>query len=261
MWKLVTGMVLSLLPRRWRTSIPEQAIPWVSAAVLSGILETILAVAGLTYWYSHSVTTWAADALDSALRNGPGAEYDPHLLGLSAFVLWSIHPLTWLLASFLVEGLVRIVAAISIEQILPLWILASVDWFYGKVTRRPRERGMADQPGGREHLRSFLGTAKLAAKTVRLRELADELGESEDSGESVLEIRSSRQKAEWIPPRVVRVDDLYYRLGSVCEGRRPRPFVYRLRRLAGGVPGRNVILYHSPLVGRDAHGQERPESS
>jgi len=246
MWRLVTGLALSLLPRRWRARVPEQAVPWVTAAVLSGMLEAVLAVAGLVDWYSHSVTTWAGDALDSALRNGPGAEYDPHLVGLSAFVLWSIHPLTWLLASFFVEGLVRIVAAISIEQILPLWILALADWFYGKVTRRPRERGMGELPAGPEQLRSFLGAAKFAAKRIRLKELPDELAESEDGGESVLEIRSSRQKADWIPPRVVRVDDSYYRLESVGEGRRPRPFVYRLRRLSAGVPGRNVILYRSP---------------
>jgi len=80
----------------------------------------VFAVAGLIYWYSRSVTTWAANALDSALRNGPAAEYDPHLLGLSAFVIWCIHPLTWLLASFFIEGLVRIVGAISIEQVLPI---------------------------------------------------------------------------------------------------------------------------------------------
>ena len=235
MWKVVPGIALSLLPRRWRAAIPEETVPWVPAAILSGMLEAILAVGGLTYWYSRSVTTWAMDRLDSALRNGPAAEYDPHLLGLSAFVIWSLHPLTWFLASFFVEGLVRIVAAISLEQILPMWLLASADWFYGKVTRRPRERGVADLPGGREQLRSILDTAKFAAKTVGLRELPDEPTDSIDSAESMLEIRSSRQKTLWMPPRVVRVDDIYYRLESVREGRRPRPFVYRLRRLAAGV--------------------------
>ena len=231
MWKVVPGIALSLLPRRWRAAIPEETVPWVPAAILSGMLEAILAVGGLTYWYSRSVTTWAMDRLDSALRNGPAAEYDPHLLGLSAFVIWSLHPLTWL--------------------------LASADWFYGKVTRRLRERGVADLPGGKEQLPSFLETARFAVKTVGLRELPDELTESIDGAESILEIRSSRQKTLWMPPRVVRVDDIYYRLESVREGRRPRPFVYRLRRLAAGVPGRNVILYHSPVV-RDRSDAREP---
>jgi hypothetical protein len=254
MWNLVPGIALSLLPRRWRTAVPEETVPWVAAAILSGVLEAVLAVAGLVAWYSHSVTTWAADALDSALRNGPAAAYDPHLLGLSAFVIWCIHPLTWLLASFFVEGLARIVAAISIEQILPLWVLALADWFYDRVTRR--QRGARGLPGANKPLRSLLETAKLAAKTVCLRELPDELAEAANGAERLLEIRSSHRKAEWMPPSVVRVDDLYYRLESVCEGPRPRPFVYCLRRLAAGVPGRSVIRYHSPRVRDQAEADE-----
>ena len=131
----------------------------------------MLAVVGRVYWYSHSVTTWAAEALDSTLNNGPPADYDPHLLGLTAFAIWCIYPLSWVLASLFFEGLARIVAAISTEQILPIWILAFADWCYGKFTHRPPEGG---------------------------------------------------------------------------KGHRPRPFVYRLRRLPAGVPGRNVILYRSP---------------
>lgn len=234
-------------------------MPWVSAAVLSGILESIFAVLGLIYWYSHSVTTWAANALDSALRNAPAAQYDPHLLGLSAFVIWCIHPLTWLFTSFFVEGLARIVAAISTEQILPMWLLAFADWCYGKFTRRPPEGDALHTPGGREQLRSFVQAAKQAAKTARLTELPDQLTESADGADLILEIRSSHAKNEWTPPRVVRVDSVYYRLESVLEGGRPRPFIYRLRRLAAGVPGRNVILYQSPMA--PDHAQTRQEHS
>jgi hypothetical protein len=260
MWKVVPGIPLSLLPRRWRavSNIPEETVPWVSAAILSGILESILAVGGLTYWYSYSVTTWAAEALDSALNNGPTAGYDPHVLGLAAFVVWCIHPLTWLLASIFAEGLVRIVAAISIEQILPMWILAFADWCFGKFTHRPPEGDALDRLGGREQLRSFIRAAKQAAKTARLSELPDELTESADGRDSLLEIHSSHEKSEWTPPRVVRVDSVYYRLESFALGARPRPFVYRLRRLSAGVPGRNVILYRSPVGPDSAARQQEP---
>ena len=258
MWKVVPGILLTLLPRRWRavSAIPEETVPWVSSAILSGILESIFAVVGLVYWYSHSVTTWAADALDSALRNGPGAEYDPHLLGLSAFVIWCIHPLTWLLASFFAEGLVRIVAAISIEQILPMWILAFADWCYGKFTHRPREGVALHTPSGREQLRSFVQAVKQAAKSAHLPDLSDELQESTEGADWILEIRSSHAKSEWTPPRVVRVDGVYYQLESVGDGNRPRPFIYRLRRLAAGVPGRKVILYYSPVAPDQADAQK-----
>ena len=250
MWKVVPGIPLSLLPRRWRaaTTIPEETVPWVPAAILSGILESVLAVTGLIYWYSHSVTTWAADALDSALRGGPGAEYDPHLLGLSAFVIWCIHPLTWLLASFFGEGLVRIVGAISIEQILPMWLLAFADWCYGKFTHRGAQGDSLQLPKGKEQFQSFLRAAKGAAKTVGLPELPDELVEAGAGADSTLAILCSRPKAEWIPPKVVRIADVYYRLESAAQGKRPRPFIYRLRRLAAGVPGRNVLLYEPPQI-------------
>jgi hypothetical protein len=250
MWKVVPAIALSLLPRRWRgaATVPEETVPWTPAAILSGILESVLAVAGLIYWYSHSVTTWVADALDSALRNGPGGEYDPHLLGLSAFVIWCIHPLTWVLASFFGEGLIRIVAAISIEQILPMWLLALADWCYGKFTHRAPEGDARHLTKGKEQFQSFLQAAKGAAKTARLPELPDELLESTDGGDAILEILCSRPKPEWIPPKVVRIADVYYRLESAAQAGRPRPFVYRLRRLAAGVPGRKVLDYEPPRV-------------
>ena len=59
MWKIIPGIPLSLLPRRWRrfSSLPDLKMPWVAAAILSGILESIFAVAGLIAWYAHLVTT------------------------------------------------------------------------------------------------------------------------------------------------------------------------------------------------------------
>lgn len=250
MWRTVPGIALSALPRRWRAPhLLEQAIPWVRSGILSGMAESIFAVVGLIYWYSHSVTTWAANVLDSALNNGPGAGTDPHLLGLSAFVIWLIHPLTWLLASFFVEGLVRLVAAISTEQILPLWPLAFADWTYGIITRRPPEGDSIHVPSGKEQLRGLVSAAKQAALIARTTELADELVPSGDGlpgHDFFLEIRSSRPKPDWTPPRIIRIHSAYYSLESTSDGKRPRPFVFRLRRLAAGVPSRSVLTYEPP---------------
>lgn len=246
MWRTVAGIALTSLPRRWRVpALLEHAIPWQRSAILSGILESLLALIALIYWYSHSVTTWAAEALDSALRNGPGAGYDPHLLGLSAFVIWCIHPFTWLLASLFIEGLARIVAAISTEQILPLWPLAFSDWLYGKVTHRAPEGDSLHLPTARAQLHSFASTVKQAVQIARLPDVADELIASDDAG-SLLEIHSSRPKPGWVPPRVIRVADAYYRLEATAHGRAPRPFIFYLRRLSAGVPGRTVLLYEPP---------------
>jgi len=100
-------------------------------------------------------------------------------------------------------------------------------------------------PGGGQQIQSLLATVKGKVQAAGLAELPDELT-CPGPGESLLEIRSCRPKGEWIPPRVVRIGERYYRLEKVSEGPRPRPFVFYLRRLEAGVPGRTVIVYHRP---------------
>ena len=94
--------------------------------------------------------------------------------------------------------------------------------------------------------RFFATAARHAAKTAAIPDLSDELRESVQGSDLVLEIRSCRTKPDWIPPRVVRIANDYYRLESTSEGKRPRPFIFHLRRLPAGVPGRSVLLYDPP---------------
>jgi hypothetical protein len=245
--KLLLGIALSALPRRWRARFAlEQTIPWERAAVVSGLLQSFAALVALVVWYSHSVTHWAANALDSALRNGPEAQVPGQAIGFSALVLWCLHPLTWLFAYFAAEGLVRFLAALATEQILPSWPLVIADWSYGKVTGRPPEGDALHYPSGREQLGAIVIAARQAAKTVGLSELPDQLVAFTEGGDAILEIRASHPKSEWTAPRVVRIANHYYRLESASQGPRPRPFIFRLRRLAAGVPGRKVLLYDPP---------------
>ena len=78
---------------------------------------------------------------------------------------------------------------------------------------------------------------------ARLSEVPDQLRFHTSEGQPFLEILASRRKNEWIPPRVVRYEETYYRLESCAVGGGPRPFRYTLRRLPAGVPGRSVLLY------------------
>ena len=140
MWRLALGTVLSPLPRRWRVALqPGKGLPWVSATVLSGLLESLLAFVGLVYWYYLSVTTWAANAMDSALRNGPESAVPGQAIGFSALVLLLLYPFSWLMIFFVIEGLVRWLAAAFIEQTFGILPLAFADWCYGKATGRPAE--------------------------------------------------------------------------------------------------------------------------
>jgi hypothetical protein len=235
------------VPRRWRDPLRlNESIPWEPATVLSDFVESLLALILLVYWYSHPVTTWAANALDSALRGGPESAVLGQAIGFSALVLWILHPLTWLIAYFILEGLVRLLAAAFTDQIFGTLPLAFVDWCYGKATRRPPDGDALHTPGTRTQLQSLFSALKEKIIISRLPEVEDELVESTCAGESFLKIHSSRPKPEWIPPRVVRIGDAYFRLEQISQGKSPRPFEFALRRLAAGVPGRSVILYQAP---------------
>src|SRR5579863_7553672 len=171
MWQTLLGIALAVLPQRWRAPLRlEQAIPWVRAAILSGLLESLLAFLAFVTWYSHSVTHWAANALDSALHNGPEAQIPGQAIGFSALVLWCLHPLTWFIAYFVAEGMVRFLAAVSTEQVLPSWPLLVADWSYGKLTGRLPEGDAVHTPTAKEQLRSLAHAARHAAKTAAFTE-------------------------------------------------------------------------------------------
>ncbi len=224
MWRLALGMVLSPLPRRWRVALqPAKGLPWVSATVLSGLLESLLAFVALIYWYYLSVTTWAANAMDSALRNGPERAVPGQAIGFSALVLLLMHPFTWLMGFFVIEGLVRWLAAAFTEQTFATLPLAFADWCYGKASGRPAEGDALHMPSARVQLQSLLLAVKEKIISMRLPEVADELLERSEGGEAYLEIHSSHSKAEWVPPKTVRIGDAYFRLEQLASGEKPRP--------------------------------------
>jgi hypothetical protein len=239
--------MLSPLPRRWRVALqPEKGLPWVSGTILSGLIESLLAFIGFAYWYYLSVSTWAANAMDSALRNGPEREVPGQAIGFSALVLLLLHPLSWLTIFFMIEGFVRWLAAAFTEQTFGTLPLAFADWCYGKATGRPAEGDALHTPGARMQLQSFISAVKEKISSMRLPVIADQLLERSEGGEAYLEIHSSHTKAEWIPPKTVRIGDSYFRLEQLAAGEKPRPYIFRLRRVAAGVPGWNVIVYEPP---------------
>ena len=73
--------------------------------------------------------------------------------------------------------------------------------------------------------------------------IPDELHYTSEDSEQFLEIRACRPKAEWEPPRVVRYSDVYFRVERSVQTSGSRPFLYILRRLSAGVPGRTVLPY------------------
>jgi hypothetical protein len=218
--------------------------------MVSGFGESLLALLALVYWYSRSVTTWAANGLDSALRGGPERAVPGQAIGFAALVLWLMHPLTWFVAYFVVEGVVRLLAAVSTEQIFGTFPLVLIDWCFGKITGRPLEGDAIHTAGGREQLESFVSAVRGKIIVRWSPEMADEMVELNEGDDLVIEIHSPLPKPEWIPPKTVRIGDSYFRLEQATPGKSPRPFVFRLRGLTAGVPGRTVIVYEHVRMAR-----------
>jgi hypothetical protein len=243
MWIYLLGPFLSLLPQRWRKALPfYQAVHWRSAAIVSGLAESVVAHALLMYWYSYSVVTWVSRGLDTALSKSAPTGITDHDIGFAALVIWATHPLTWLIAFVGIEGMARMCAAFT-DSVLGVFPLYLVEKIYSKIFRSGAPEPAGAVKFSQSHLSSYVGTVKERVLSARLSKVPDELRVAKEAAEEILEIRAWRGKPDWTPPRVVRYEDRYYRLEDCARISGPRPFVYKLRRLAAGVPGRTVLIY------------------
>jgi hypothetical protein len=243
--------VLSLLPRRWRELLPyNSSMPRVAATIISGCAEALCGLAGLVYWYSYSVAGWVQKSLDAQLNAHPGTAIPVGTEGFVGLLLVAAHPLTWVIVAISVDGIVRVCAAAFTGEVLGTFPLFIVD----RIFARFMGRGGASKDSGnslRADGPSFFSALRQKYLIGRLPLVADELHYTGEDSEQILEIRACRPKLEWDPPRVVRYADDYFRLERVGQTSGARPFLYVLRRLSAGVPGRTVLNYRpdaSPLV-------------
>jgi hypothetical protein len=240
----ILGPFLALFPKRWRQAFPSIAsLNWRRATGLSGFAEAVIALIALMYWYSYSMTTWVDRALDAALAGKLPTGVTDHDIGFTALVIWATHPLTWLIAYVGLEGAVRFVGAAFTDNklgILPLYILDKV---FAVITGRGGPNPAKAAGFSQGHVSSYVGAIREKARGSFLAPVPDELSYSRDNADEILEIRSSRRKADWTPPRTVRYLETFYRLEGFAGGPSPRPYRYTLRRLAAGVMGRTVLVY------------------
>lgn len=243
MLTFVLGPFLALLPRRWRSRPSFQSADWRVPSILSGLGEFLLAVVAMVYWYSYSVTTWVSRGLDLALAGKAGPGVNEQEIGFMAIFLFATHPLTWLIAYFAVEGSVRCVAAAFAEShlgILPLFVLDTV---FLKISGQGGPSA-AEKGGYAEgNFSSYVGALREKVRVSRTSSVPDELCAFQQGPEEFLEIRASRRKTDWTPPRTVRYQDTFYRLEDCSTGSGARPYRYRLRRLSAGVMSRTVLVY------------------
>lgn len=244
MLTFILGPFLAMLPKRWRASLPfRESIAWNWATILSGFGESFIALAAMLYWYSYSVTTWVSRALDAALAGKVAVEVNDQEVGFMAITIFATHPLTWLIASVGVEGIVRLAGAAFTENNLGIFPLFVLDKIFLKIAGRGGA-STAKAAGYTEgNLSSYMGAVQEKIRLSRIPSVPDELSFRRDETDEILEIRACRRKPDWTPPRTVRYEDAFYRLEACSDGPAPRPFRYRLRRLPAGVMGRTVLIY------------------
>jgi len=220
-------------------------VQWERATAISGFAEAVLALVGLMNWYAHAMSIWVGNGVGVALSGKMGTEVRPQDIGGAALIVWWMHPLTWLLAYFGLEGAIRLCTGVFGDHACGIFPLFLADKIVFSHFRRGKHASSdaADMGGG---VSSYADAIRERVRTARLPEVPDELCFTKDHSGELLEVRACRRNQDWTPPRVVRYSDTYYRLEGDSSASGARPFRYRLRRLPAGVPGRTVLLYAPP---------------
>lgn len=248
------GPFLALLPKRWRERLWfGETVNWRRSAILCGLMQTAISLCALVYWYSYSVSHWAQRALSSALDAHPEVGYlEPSILGLMAYILVILHPITWLIAWWGIEGVVRISAAVLTGEVFGTLPLILVDRALPRVRRQyhletSAMSGSVEFSSGQRRTISTSLCAVLRRRyfEMRLPLVPDKVSLVKVSTGETLEICSCRMKPDWELGCLVCYQEQYYRIVEFTERRSqwPRPFVFSLLRLPAGVPGRTVIAY------------------
>ncbi len=242
MWTYILGPFLALLPKNWRDALSFTQFAQVGrATALSGLCESIGAIVALGYWYMYAMSTWTDRGVESALSGRLGVVTDRDIASV-VLTLYLTHPLTWLLGYFMLEGAVRFCGAAFSENILGALPLFLLDKILISPFRRS-SRAHTDRDMARGESPSLLGSMREGLLSGRRSRLQDEITLRKSETEEFLEVFASHRKDDWIPPRIVRYAESYYRLESSEVASGSRPFRYKLRRLSAGVPSRSVLLY------------------
>jgi hypothetical protein len=242
-WTYVVGPVAALLPLRWRRGLPMAwQVQWESAAAVSGFLEIVAAVVGLGFWYMFEMARQISQIMNASASRQVPVELGEHQVQGAALMMFYMNPLTWILFYFFFEGAVRLCGAAFTENVLgtlPLYLLERIV-FLARNRKEVKPREVVAR-----NVESIVESVRERLMLARLPDVPDELHYTRSGAEEMLEISASRQKLEWVSPKIVRVGEVFYRLEESTVEPSARPFRYRLRRLEAGVTGRNVVLYKS----------------
>jgi len=229
----VLGPVFSLLPERWRKALFGDApINWPRAALISGVLEGVLCLIALIVWYLYFIQVAAgvqAEVTAKAMltrdtpqgATGVGMSY---AMGLAALTAFALHPLSWALFYFWLEGLLRACAAGLTQEVAGTLPLVLVDRTMAALGRRAYE--------------------------VRVPLVADEVTRGDGKSSWDLKVASCRPKPTWKYPLTISYDGEFFQVVGESAGgaTRARPHVYLLRRPPEGEAYKGVDPYNPQAI-------------
>ncbi len=229
------GPVYASLPKRWRYVEHHGSARFLArCAMLSGVVESVLALFVMRYWYM-SFFNLIGTAYGNAVVNGnenPVTKIAPEIIGGAGILVFALHPITWLILYFFVEGIMRLTAAVITGETYGILPLCAADFVYRRAIRR--------HPGPELPL------------------VSDEVlpgGATCD-----LKIASCRKHPDWNYPFTIRYQRGFFQVIAAEFGKAgPRPYVYSLRRLPPGEIARGLREYHpddvlSPIARVDSMG-------
>ncbi len=222
MWAYVIAPIFSLLPQRWRRAIfGEVGFDWPRATAISGMMESIVSFGGLVAWYFHVMYSSFQQQVGATLEatKGVPGEGAGMAMGAVGLFYFAMHPVTWVLAYFTLEGIWRTVAALLTEESPGTLPLAIVAWVAGGMRRRAYE--------------------------VRVPLVVDRVTRGGEKDSWALRVASCRPKPEWIYPLTIRYQGEYFQVEgvSLAEATPARPHVYLLNRPPAGEAYRGVREY------------------
>lgn len=200
---IVAATFLSLLPKRYRAVFTQYEIP-CAGAVISGLMQTLICLGLLFRGYYAFVDMRMAQLPTDLLIRIAEKGGDPAIAAFGPMFLteYLFRVSTILLLFWVIEGVIRAIAAVGAKEILPDFLLFLVATLHTKIDAENHERSM----GAR----------------VRDDVQLDPAGER-------LQIASCRPK-QWTQLTTVSHEGQFYELVAEQKASAPRPFIYQLRK-------------------------------
>jgi hypothetical protein len=197
------AILLSFLPKRYREYFTHFEIQ-SGAVVASGLLQALLSVALLVGDYHAFMTARLASIPVETMEKVAEKGGEAAIMGFGGFFMmeYLLRLTPILLLYFLLEGLIRTIAAIAAQETVPTLPLKLLELADARLSAKNHERKMG----------------------ARIR---DEV--QVDANGQALQIASCRPKP-WTQLTAISHEGQFYELIAERESTAPRPFVYILRK-------------------------------